>query len=370
MARSTSTLILPYLLFGAALLASAASASGAALQPPRGYLAPVESRHKAAAACPEVPRPYTGKLLFTSKYAGSDQARATLNRQAEQAFRQQTAEITALEHGFNQLVRRYMRDGQPRQLDCALRWLGRWAGADALLSSQYNHTGKSIRKWTLGSLASAYLRLKFSASQPLAQRSRQTQPIEAWFAKLAEQTVQDWSGLPPRKINNHSYWAAWSVMAAAVVLDRRDLFDWSVEQFRVAANQVDQQGFLPNELKRRQRALAYHNYSLPPLAMVAAFAQANGVDLRATNDGALRRLAGRVLDGIDQPQAFARKAGSKQDLSEFRKPAKFAWLAPYCALYSCSARARALQQEHGPFSTFRLGGDVSRLFRGGVRSEE
>jgi poly(beta-D-mannuronate) lyase len=34
-----------------------------------------------------------------------------------------------------------------------------------------------------------------------------------------------------------------------------------VKEFKVAANQVDPQGFLPNELKRKQRALAYHNYA-------------------------------------------------------------------------------------------------------------
>ncbi|NQD96068.1 mannuronate-specific alginate lyase, partial [Pseudomonas sp. CrR25] len=273
-----------------------------------------------------------------------------------------TADITALEKGFSRLVMHYLRDGQPQQLDCALQWLSHWAEAEALLSTEYNHTGKSIRKWALGSLASAYLRLKFSASQPLASHPQQARRIEAWFVELAERTVRDWSDLPLRKINNHSYWAAWSVMATAVASDRRDLFDWAVAQFRVAANQVDEQGFLPNELKRKQRALAYHNYSLPPLAMVAAFAQANGVDLREANQGALERLAERVLAGVAEPHAFAAKAGAKQDLAELKKSSKFAWLEPYCTLYACSAQLQARKQRMGPFKTFRLGGDVSRVF--------
>jgi poly(beta-D-mannuronate) lyase len=351
-------------LLGATLLGAFTftSAAGAALRPPQGYYAPVESRQKAPAACPAVPTPYTGKLEFTSKYEGSDSARATLNRKAEQAFRRQTAGITTLEKDFNRLVMHYMRDGQPQQLDCALQWLSRWAEAGALLSTEYNHTGKSIRKWTLGSLASAYLRLKFSASRPLAPYPQQTRSIESWFAKLAEQTVKDWSELPLKKINNHSYWAAWSVMAAAVAIDRRDLFDWSLDQFRVAAGQVDEQGFLPNELKRKQRALAYHNYSLPPLAMIAAFAQANAVDLRKDNHGALKRLAERVLDGVDEQDAFAARAGAKQDMGELKKSSKFAWLEPYCTLYACSAQLQARKQRMGPFKTFRLGGDVSQVF--------
>ena len=354
-----------FCLLGALLLANAAQA---ALRSPLGYYAPVETRKGEPDACPAAPTPYTGKLEFTSKYQGSDKARATLNVAAEKTFRSQTEDITALEKDFNKLVMHYMRDGHPQQLDCALQWLTTWAKADALLSTEFNHTGKSMRKWALGSLSGAYLRLKFSDSRPLQPYGEQTRVIESWFGKLADQVVRDWSGLPLKKINNHSYWAAWSVMATAVAIDRRDLFDWSVQQFRVAANQVDDKGYLPNELKREQRALAYHNYSLPPLAMIAAFAQVNGVDLRNENNGALRRLAERVLAGVDDPDQFAEKTRKKQDMEDLKKDAKYSWLEPYCALYNCSPSILAWKESMEPFKTFRLGGDVTRVFN--RRTEE
>ncbi|MFH7445272.1 alginate lyase family protein, partial [Pseudomonas syringae pv. tagetis] len=78
--------------------------------------------------------------------------------------------------------------------------------------------------------------------------------------KLADQVVRDCSNLAMEKINNHSYWAALSVMATAVATIRQDLFDWAVMEFKVAANQVDKDGFVPNDMKRRQRALSCHNY--------------------------------------------------------------------------------------------------------------
>jgi poly(beta-D-mannuronate) lyase len=345
-------------------LCTVAVEAASPLIPPSGYYAPVPQQQKQgqADACPATPAPYTGKLVFRSKYEGSDKARTTLNRKAERAFREQTANITELERGVSQQVMRYMRDGRPQHLSCVLGWLNSWAEADALLSTEFNHTGKSMRKWALGSMAGAYLRLKFSTSQPLARYPEQTQRIEAWFVRLAEQTVDDWSGLPLKKINNHSYWAAWSVMAAAVISDRRDLFDWSVAQFRVAAGQVDEQGYLPNELKRRQRALAYHNYSLPPLTMIAAFAQANALDLRDENQGALQRLAERVMAGVEEQDIFDDKTDHEQDMEDLGKPAKFAWLAPYCTLYACSPAAQKRQKDMGPFRTFRLGGDVSQVF--------
>ena len=206
------------------------------------------------------------------------------------------------------------------------------------------------------------MRLKFSSSRPLAAHAEQSREIEDWFARLGTQVVRDWSGLPLKKINNHSYWAAWSVMSTAVVTNRRDLFDWAVSEFKVAANQVDEQGFLPNELKRRQRALAYHNYALPPLAMIAAFAQVNGVDLRQENHGALQRLAERVMKGVDDEETFEEKTGEDQDMTDLKVDNKYAWLEPYCALYRCEPKMLEAKKDREPFNSFRLGGEVTRVF--------
>lgn len=362
----TPELIRPALLSLAILssLAWTTGASAASLVPPKGYDAPIEKLKTGDHdfKCEAIPKPYTDKLVFRSKYEGSDKARATLNEESEKAFREATKDITTLERGISKVVMQYMRDGRPEQLDCALNMLTTWAEADALESTEFNHTGKSMRKWALGSMASAYLRLKFSDSQPLADRQQQAQVIERWFSKLGEQVVSDWSNLPLDKVNNHSYWAAWSVMATAVATDRRDLFDWAVKEFKVAANQVDKDGFLPNEVKRRQRALAYHNYALPPLAMIASFAQANGVDLRQENNAALKRLAERVLDGVKDPDDFASRGGQKQDMEDLRKDPKYAWLEPYCSLYACTPDVLEQKHEKQPFKTFRLGGDLTRVY--------
>lgn len=341
-----------------------AGAQAAGLVPPQGYYAGIEKPKTSPNdfTCETVPQPYTGSLQFRSKYEGSDKARATLNKASEKAFRDSTADITTLERGVSKQVMQYMRDGRPQQLDCTLQWLGTWARADALMSTDYNHTGKSMRKWALGSMSSAYLRLKFSNSQPLAAHQAEAEQIEKWFARLAEQTVKDWSDLPLEKINNHSYWAAWSVMATAVATDRRDLFDWAVKEYRVGANQVDAQGFLPNEMKRKQRALAYHNYALPPLAMIASFAQANGVDLRPENNGALKRLGERVLSGSKDPSAFKARNGQKQDMGDLKVDSKYAWLEPWCSLYQCDADALKRKHAMQPFKSFRLGGDLTRVY--------
>ncbi len=334
------------------------------LMPPPGYFSAVGDKgsKKDADSCPTAPTPYTGSLQFTSKYKGSDSARATFNADADKEFRTQIKDITDMERGATKLITQYMRSGNKGDLDCAMNWLDSWAKAGALESTDFNHTGKSMRKWALGSLSSSYMRLKFSSSRPLAAYSEQSKEIENWFSTLGSQVVRDWSDLPLKMINNHSYWAAWSVMSTAVVTNRRDLFDWSVQEFKVAANQVDNDGYLPNELKRRQRALSYHNYSLPPLTMIAAFAQVNGVDLRQENNGALQRLANRVMQGVDDQNAFDQKTGNDQDMADLKENSKFAWLEPYCALYSCAPKTQDWKKKMEPFNSFRLGGEVTKVF--------
>jgi poly(beta-D-mannuronate) lyase len=334
----------------------------AELLPPPGYYLPATVKKGEAPTCPVVAKPYIGDLNIPSKYQGSGSARDQLNAQANARYQQQADQIKVLEKTVNKQVAAYLRLGREGHVECALEWLGQWAQAQALLSREYTHTGKSMRKWALGSISAAYLRLKFSRSQPLRGREAQTRPIEQWLERLGEQVVTDWRDQPLDRLNNHQYWAAWAVMATSVVVDRRDLFDWSVAQLRIGISQVTEDGYLPNELGRETRALAYHNYSMGPLMMLLAFAQANAVDLRDDNHQALQRLAMRVEQGIEDPQLFEDKTGFVQELEDIQEDGKFAWLEPYCALYRCAPSTERWRRSLEQLTTYRLGGDLTQLF--------
>ncbi len=339
-------------------------AAGGVLVPPPGFTAPVAKAGHSSHDCDAPPKPFTDSLDFPSKYEGSGKSRDKLNPKAEARYKAMTQPINDFEKEVSAIAANYLHSGDPEQLKCVVDLLDSWARADAMEDRTRNHTGKSVRKWMLASIASAWDRLKFSQSHPLdAADPAKVKDIEGWLNKLGTLVYDDWRDQPLDKVNNHHYWAAWAAMADAVALNRRDLFDWSVSMYRTFANkQIDKDGFLPNELARDTRALNYHNYALEPLAMIAAFAKANGVDLAPEGNNALSRLAARTLSGVDDPALFEGRSGSKQETDDLKEPERFAWLEPYCSLVDCSGDVGRRMNKLRPLKSHRMGGDLTEVF--------
>jgi poly(beta-D-mannuronate) lyase len=329
---------------------------------PSGFYAKVQHRKQAVRDCPPVVPPYTKTLAFPSKYEGSDSERDEINPKSHADYKAQTADINELEKNVSSLVDDYFHGGHTETRHCVLQWMTRWSRANALESAATTHTGKAVRKWVLASLASSYLRLKFSVSRPLQGELQKANQIEGWLSDLANIVVSEWKDQPMEKMNNHEYWAAWAVMATAVVLDRQDLFAWSMKQYDIAMEQVDAEGYLPNELTRGTRAFSYHNYSLLPLTMIAAFANANQVKTSPQGEADFHRLAIRVIANLDHPGDFEKKTGRKQNVSDMQEKSKWAWLEPYCRMFSCEEALLKRIVSLRPIKSYRLGGNVTLLF--------
>lgn len=344
------------------LMSVGIACSSPGLRPPPGFSVPVRDLDKKVRACPTDAQPYTGDLDFPSKFEGSDKARDDLNREAEKRYKKLIAPIRNMERGVNQQIEDYMRSGNQASLDCALKLLRDWSAADGLMGASRTHTGKSMRKWALGTVASSWLRLKFSPTQPLQDDPQLVAQVDEWLDRLAAQVVSEWRDQPLKKMNNHEYWAAWSVMATSVALNKPEYFEWSMKQFAIGASQIDDGGFLANELSRDTRALYYHNYALTPLLMIAAFAQANHHPIDAQQRQALHRLAERILSGVDDPDAFEKKTGKKQNLKDFKSNSKFAWMEIYCVTLECNDAQQAHLSRIRPLKNYRLGGNLTELF--------
>lgn len=334
------------------------------LIPPPGYYAEIQYGSVTARSCEPAPAPFTGVMDFPSKYEGSGKSRDTLNDVADARYKTLTKPINDMEKGATRLVEQYMAGGSTQTLTCVLAWYSTWANARALLGPAAGHTGKSQRKWALASLSGAWLRLKFSRSQPLAAHARQAATIEHWLGTVATQVTHEWNENDPLdKINNHYYWAAWSVMATSIITDRRDLFNWATKMYTIFAQQVDAEGFLPNELKRQTRAGSYQIYAVTPVAMLAAFGKANHVNLAGEGNNALQRAAARAIIADDDPGQFEAKTGRAQvPATTNGQQSGNAWLEPYCWTVQCLPPVAEKLLRLRPLRNTRLGGNVSDVF--------
>ena len=243
-----------------------------------------------------------------------------------------------------------------RNARCALLWMNDWAEQDALLG-RVNPAGEAVRKWELGTLAAAYLKIRNAPHDPVQARR-----VRKWLAAIGREVQADYSRNRKNdsRANNHINWAAWAVMAAAIAADDEPLFDWSLGQFHFALAQISSDGTLPLELKRRQLALAYHDFALAPLLLLQEGAAANHVNLTAAERAGLQRLIDLVLTGLADPRAIGARAGYVQDLTAIT-PTQLAWLEPYYAR-THDPRAKALLDEYRPMISTRLGGNLTLLF--------
>lgn len=339
------------------------SPQGQALKAPDNYklqrIALSESPNRSYRC--EVADAHVGTLDFPSKFEGSDRSRDTLNVEARARYKTQTAVIDAYAKRLSALAKRLHRPRPVKQdADCFYASLHAWAAKSALGDKSANGTGKAVRKWTLATLASHYLVFQDLNLASSGQRSE----IESWFASLAEQVRQDYSDRPLRKINNHDYWAGWSVMLVAVILDDRELYSWSLAMLKTAIDQINADGLLPNEMRRASLAFSYHNFAIMPLASMAAFAYANGDDLTQQNQQGLFRLASNIL----QPDAqahFAGLTGVSQSPYKLEEKGHLSWVPALLSISANNNRWTRYVQQYEVFRQHaysRLGGSACQRF--------
>jgi poly(beta-D-mannuronate) lyase len=246
--------------------------------------------------------------------------------------------------------------GQPAEAGAAMELLNGWAQSQALLGT-VNQQGAYERVWTLSGLALAYLRVR--AAPRVDHGERET--IETWFDRLGRAIIDEFPKRGPvSRLNNHACWAALAVAAAGIAARDRDLFRWSTSTARTALAQTREDGFLPLELQRGARAFHYHVFALAPLVMLAELAIVNRVNLYEDADGAIGRLANRVIDGWRNPAVFVAQAGIKQEMRPPRG-ADLAWAEPYFARFH-DRRLAPLLAAARPLRDDRLGGDLTAAF--------
>ncbi|MBD2749243.1 alginate lyase family protein [Microvirga sp. BT688] len=347
---------------GAVLLALLQAAPGQAQG--AGYLVPALGKDRGQAE-PEYKCEMPGAPVITletqSKYKQADSFRATVDENANETYLKAVVPLRAYAKGLVQIANDYVRSN-PAAAACALDWLERWASANAMTDMRSKQALFNLGQ-TLGGFALAYLQIR---NAPDLQKDKKKR-VEAWLKALGQQVVNfmdenhEVSGR-----NNHRYWAGLAATAAGIAADDKRLADWGVESARIGLSQITPEGTLPLEISRGKRARDYHIYAAEPLVATAQLARSRGVDLYAENNGALRRLADRVVASLDDPSFFEKAAGTKQEAFSGDgtvPPNRIAWLEIYQSRFP-SPSIEAVIASRRPLASSGLGGDLTLLFHG------
>lgn len=252
-------------------------------------------------------------------------------------------------HAF---IARVNKASDAGDVSCVSDLLGQWARADALMAPIGGYQGYFERSWAGTDFALVLLRiLRSGRPMPAAMPA-----ITPWLVRIAAAT-RDADAINHLH-NNLVYWAGLNLASIGTLAGRPDLVDAGIARAREGIRDIQPDGTLVRELKRGERALHYHNFSLMPLVFTAELARPRGVDLYAENDGALRRLADLVIRAVIDESSFSAYLPTPQRLFPWTFTSDLAWLEPY-SLHVHDPRLPALMASRRPFVNLRLGGNVT-----------
>ena len=332
------------------------------LRAPAGYYQVVEAKEKENYRCYDEPKPYVDALTLKSKYTGDHSgSRSKINKAAYKSYLNAVEDTRALEKIAHKYSKDFIKGYTRQSRDCFFRVLEQWAEAGALMNPESNQVGQAVRKWTNASIASVYLLMQTAKTDIAPADPKQTEKIEAWMRDMAHQIVAFYTDREPRKINNHDYWAGYSVAVTSVILQDRELYQWSMGKFQEGLDRIRPDGFMEHEIKRGRLALKYQNYAIQPMVMLAAYAQANKTITQQQIDQ-LGIAIDHLVAGIEDPRMFNEETGIKQETDGLLQGWSLAWVPVWDACFNKHLAETFSQQVSGPYKSKRLGGDMSWLF--------
>jgi poly(beta-D-mannuronate) lyase len=209
---------------------------------------------------------------------------------------------------------RTARDGDGKSAARAVAYLRHWAEGGHMLtepkgSPQEKNQSRYEMKWSLQGIATAYALV---IKPYVSDEDRAV--IEPWL-KAAAKKVAAYNIERPGdgKLNNHYYWGGASVMAVAVATGDEELMGKAEKTYKAGIDEIQDDGTLPREMKRKQQSLHYHNYALTPLVFMAELSKIAGKNWYAYRPDRLNLLQNFTLRALDD-SSFAEKAfGVKQD---------------------------------------------------------
>lgn len=214
---------------------------------------------------------------------------------------------------------------------CIMGAVRGWASRSALLDGLEENTPLGRRQanleiaWTAIAFANALA--VADLIEPISEADRAL--ANRWFERLADELMANFSEQPREKPDrwlntrtNQWLWGAAAVAALSVHLNDPQKLDWAMDVLRVGLDDARDDGGLPSELRRGERALHYQNYALTAMSQLLHFAAANGVELDEMRQQKLTAIVRFTMEAYNDPQRL------ESDKEQERSPGMLRWIAP------------------------------------------
>jgi poly(beta-D-mannuronate) lyase len=273
--------------------------------------------------------------------------------------------LHAFETRVTDLAALYVLSGDTTYARCLVRVLGDWAAKDSLTHFDYQgNQGQAwyAVEWTASSAGLAYSIIKGASGLDASQRAR----VEAWLRRVAKNQTS-YPGSSTSCCNNHAYWRGLHASIIGVINSDNDLYRYGIEQFVSALHSMNNDGSLPLEMARGERALHYQNFAILPLVYIAEVASRQGHNLYDLKvNGKNLHLAVRFLmHAIHDPDLVKRSTSAKQDMSftEGCGRSELNWMEPYFRRFKVQEVGEFLQKRRATCPLYQnWGGGPGTLY--------
>jgi poly(beta-D-mannuronate) lyase len=258
--------------------------------------------------------------------------------------------------GMNQ----FLATGDHGEAQCAQAQIDQWAQANALLDyDPVAHFQSWYQvEWTLSSIAISESVLLNDDKLDSIVTARDV----AWMNKVAHRMIEVPS--EAQHHNNHHYWRGLAAIASGVISSDNVLFNFGVQAFKDAVDEIDMKGAFPKEMARNERAIHYQSFALQPLIPIAEFAERQRVSLYTYKSASGRNIGSAVsfLDAIVADPKVVKAYTPEEQMVDSDAPDFFACLEFFAHRFTHGRLPASIAEglKKPTFAT-RLGGSTTVL---------
>jgi len=272
-----------------------------------------------------------------------------------------TVEYGKFENRITAGMNQYLATGSDAEAKCALDQLDAWAKGDELMKYDA-HDKDNTQSWYQAewTLCSAGVTLSVLANDTKLDLP-ELQRVALWLDTAAHRLIS--FEKPGELGNNHHYWRALAATSIGVVCSDDKLFQYGVDVYHQAIEQLDKNGAFPLEMERHERANHYQTFALQPLVLVAEFATRQNVPLYTYQSKSGKTLRDAILffaHAVDDPSLIKQYTPDEQ-LKDYGGDA-YAPFTFFVARFGTDGIPSSMQKAMSkPLFATRIGGSTTLL---------